>query len=152
MSSAESLSEAVDQLAGMFTGQLLRPADPAYEEARKVHNGLIDKLPAIVARCRGVGDIVDAIRVAREHELDVAVRGGGHNVAGLSTIDGGMLIDLSPMTGMHVDPKARTARAQGGLTWNLFNRETQLHGLATTGGVISKRASAASPSGVGLAG
>jgi FAD/FMN-containing dehydrogenase len=137
MSSAESLSEAVDQLAGTFTGQLLRPADPAYEEARKVHNGLIDKRPAIVARCRGVGDIVDAISVAREHKLDVAVRGGGHNVAGLSTIDGGMLIDLSPMTGMHVDPKARTARAQGGLTWNLFNRETQLHGLATTSGVIS---------------
>jgi len=112
MSSAESLSEAVDQLAGAFTGRLLRPADPAYEEARKVHNGLIDKRPAIVARCRGVGDIVDAISVAREHNLDVAaVRGGGHNVAGLSTIDSGMLIDLSPMTGMHVYPNARTARA-----------------------------------------
>ena len=123
MSSAEALSEAVDQLAATFTGQAFpRPADPAYEEARKVHNGLIDKRPAIVARCHGVGDIVDAIEVARAHELDVAVRGGGHNVAGLSTIDGGMLIDLSPMTGMHVDPKARTARAQGGLTWNLFNR------------------------------
>src|SRR6266542_365355 len=75
--------------------------------------------------------------MARDRKLEVAVRGGGHNVAGRATIDGGVMIDLSPMTGIHVDPKARTARAQGGLTWGLFNRETQLHGLATTGGVVS---------------
>ena len=103
----------------------------------RVHNGLIDKRPALIARCRGVADIVDAVKLARDQKLEVAVRGGGHNVAGRSTIDGGVMIDLSPMTGIHVDPKARTARAQGGLTWNLFNRETQLHGLATTGGVVS---------------
>jgi FAD/FMN-containing dehydrogenase len=132
-----SLTDAVSELAKTFTGQLLQPADLAYEEARRVHNGLIDKRPAVIARCRGVADIADAIKAAHEQELEVAVRGGGHNVAGLSAIDGGMVIDLSLMTGLRVDPAARTARAQGGVTWNLFNRETQLHGLATTGGVIS---------------
>ena len=137
MNSAASLSGAVDELGKTFTGQVLEPADPGYEDARKVHNGLIDKRPALIARCRGVADIVDAIKLAREQKLEVAVRGGGHNVAGLSTIDGGVMIDLSPMTGIRVDPEARTARAQGGLTWGPFNRETQLHGLAVTGGVIS---------------
>jgi FAD/FMN-containing dehydrogenase len=137
MAPATGLSETVGELSGTYSGQLLLPADAGYEAARKVHNGLIDKRPAVIARCRGVGDIVDAVRVAHRHQLDVAVRGGGHNVAGLSTIDGGLLIDLSPMTGVQVDPKARTARAHGGATWGLFNRETQLHGLATTGGVIS---------------
>ena len=137
MNSAASLSGAVAELGKTFTGQVLEPADPGYEDARKVHNGLIDKRPALIARCRGVADIVDAIKLAREQKLEVAVRGGGHNVAGLSTIDGGVMIDLSPMTGIRVDPEARTARAQGGLTWGPFNRETQLHGLAVTGGVIS---------------
>ena len=137
MPPATSLSQTIEALFGNFSGQLLQPADPAYEEARKVHNGLIDKRPAIVARCRGLGDIVDALRTGREHGLDIAVRGGGHNVAGLSSVDGGIVIDLSQLTGIHVDPQARTARAQGGATWGLFNRETQIHGLATTGGVIS---------------
>ena len=132
----QSLTDTVAELAKTFTGQLLRPNDADYAQARLVHNGLIDKRPAVIARCRGVTDIVDAVRVGRDLNLEVAVRGGGHNVAGRSTTEGGLMIDLSPMTGMHVDPKARTARAQGGLTWNLFNRETQLHGLATTGGVI----------------
>ncbi len=134
---APSLAETITGLATAFTGKLLGPTDSGYETARKVHNGLIDKRPALIARCRGVTDIVDAVKLAREQGLDVAVRGGGHNVAGRSTIDGGVLIDLSLMRGIHVDPKARTARAQGGLTWNGFNRETQLHGLATTGGVVS---------------
>ena len=102
-----------------------------------MHNGLIDKRPALIARCRGLADIVDAVKMARDHKLEVAVRRGGHNVAGRATIDDGVMIDLSLMRGIHVDPKARTARAQGGLTWNEFNRETQLHGLATTGGVVS---------------
>jgi FAD/FMN-containing dehydrogenase len=137
MASIHSLSEAVSTLAGTFTGQLLRPGDAGYDEARKVHNGLIDKRPALIACCRGLSDIVDAVKVARDQKLEVAVRGGGHNVAGRATIDGGLMIDLSLMKGIHVDPKARTARAQGGLTWNEFNRETQFHGLATTGGVVS---------------
>jgi len=137
MTDVSALSEAVTALASTFTGQLLRPGDAGYDEARKVHNGLIDKRPALIARCRGLADIADAVKMARDRKLEVAVRGGGHNVAGRATIDGGLMIDLSLMKGIHVDPKARTARAQGGLTWNEFNRETQLHGLATTGGVVS---------------
>jgi FAD/FMN-containing dehydrogenase len=137
MTDVSSLSETVTALANTFTGQLLLPSDAGYDEARKVHNGLIDKRPAIIARCRGLADIADAVKMARDRKLEVAVRGGGHNVAGRATIDSGLVIDLSLMKGIHVDPKARTVRAQGGLTWNEFNRETQLHGLATTGGVVS---------------
>src|SRR5881409_1505608 len=137
MTDVSALSDAVTALASTFTGQLLRPGDAGYDDARKVHNGLIDKRPALIARCRGLADIADAVKMARDRKLEVAVRGGGHNVAGRATIDGGLMIDLSLMKGIHVDPKARTARAQGGLTWNEFNRETQLHGLATTGGVVS---------------
>jgi FAD/FMN-containing dehydrogenase len=121
MNSVSSLSDMVTQLAKTFTGQLLQPTDSGYEDARRVHNGLIDKRPALIARCRGVADIADAVKIARERKLEVAVRGGGHNVAGRSTVDGGVVIDLSPMTGIHVHPKTRAARAQGGLTWNLFN-------------------------------
>jgi FAD/FMN-containing dehydrogenase len=135
--SASSLAEAAAELAKTFTGRLLQPGDPDYEEVRKVHNGLVDKRPALIARCCGVADVVDAVRLARTLNLEVAVRGGGHNVAGRATVDGGLMIDLSLMKGIHVDPWTRTARAQGGVTWGEFNRETQLHGLATTGGVIS---------------
>jgi FAD/FMN-containing dehydrogenase len=137
MTDLSPISAAVGELRPTFAGRLLVPADAGYDEARKVHNGLIDKRPALIAQCRGLADIVDAIQLARTHKLEVAVRGGGHNVAGRATIDGGVGIDLSLMKGIHVDPKARTARAQGGLTWKDFNRETQLHGLATTGGVVS---------------
>ena len=137
MGATASLANAVNELATSFNGQLLEPADADYEAARKVHNGLIDKRPALIARCRGVADVVDAVRLARTQGLGVAIRGGGHNVAGRATIDGGVMIDLSQMKGMHIDPLTRTARAQGGLTWKDFNRETQLHGLATTGGVVS---------------
>ncbi len=150
MSSASSLADATTRLASSLMGQVLRPADPGYEDARKVHNGLIDRHPALIARCRGVADIVDAVRFGREQGLEVAIRGGGHNVAGRATTEGGLLIDLSPMKGIHVDPQARTARAQGGLTWNEFNRETQLHGLATTGGVVSSTGIAGLTLGGGL--
>jgi FAD/FMN-containing dehydrogenase len=98
---------------------------------------LIDKRPALIARCRGVADIVDAMRLRRNQNLQLAIRGGGHNVAGRATIDNGLMIDLSLMKGIHVDADAGTARAEGGVTWKEFNRETQLHGLATTGGVVS---------------
>ncbi len=124
-------------LAKGFSGALLRPEDPEYDQARRVHNGLIDKRPALIARCRGTADIADALAFARESGLEVAVRGGGHNVAGRSVSEGGVMIDLSLMKGIHVDPAARTVRAQGGVTWREFNRETAIHGLATTGGVIS---------------
>src|SRR5215831_11134022 len=128
---------AVSELAGRFSGQLLQPADAGYEEARKVHNGLVDRRPALIARCRGVGDIVDAVSLARKLNLEVAVRGGGHNVAGRATVDAGLMIDLAPMKGVHVDPSSRSVRAQGGVIWAELNRETQLHGLAVTGGVVS---------------
>ena len=132
-----ALATAVSELAADFTGQLLLPADAGYDDARRVHNGLIDKRPALIGRCRGVADVVDLVNLARDLGLELAVRGGGHNVAGRATTDGGVMIDLSPMKGIHVDPRAGSARAQGGVTWGELNRETQLHGLAVTGGVIS---------------
>ena len=132
-----SLADAVTELASSFSGQLLQPSDAGYEDARKVHNGLVDKRPALIARCRGVADVVDAVKLARRMNLEVAVRGGGHNVAGRATVDGGLMIDLMPMKGIHVDSRSRTVRAQGGVTWAELNRETQLHGLAVTGGVVS---------------
>jgi len=144
------IAEALDTLRGSFGGSLLRSGDPGYEDARKVHNGMVDKRPAVVARCRGVADIVDAIRFARDTGLQVAVRGGGHNVAGRATINDGLVIDLSPMKGIHVDPKAGVVRAQGGVTWGEYNRETQLHGLATTGGVVASTGIAGLTLGGGL--
>jgi FAD/FMN-containing dehydrogenase len=124
-------------LAKAFSGALLRPDDAEYDQARRIHNGLIDKRPALIARCRGTADIVDALGFARDSGLEVSVRGGGHNVAGRAVTEGGLMIDLSLMKGIHVDPAARAVRAQGGVTWGEFNRETAVHGLATTGGVIS---------------
>ena len=132
MSTVSNLAE----LAPAFSGQLLQPPDAGYDEARRVHNGLIDKRPAIIARCAGVADVADAVKIARTLKLDAAVRGGGHNVAGRATIDGGIMIDLSAMKGIQVDAKGHTARAQGGVLWKEFNRETQVYGLATTGGVV----------------
>ena len=128
--------ELIASLEG-FSGSLVRPTDSDYEQARKLFNGMIDKNPALIARCQGVGDIVDAVNFARDKGFEVAVRGGGHNVAGRATTEGGVMIDLSRMKGIHVDPAGRTARAQGGVTWGEFNRETQLHGLAVTGGIVS---------------
>jgi FAD/FMN-containing dehydrogenase len=131
-----SLVESVGQLAPNFTGTLLQPTDRGYDEARRVHNGLIDKRPSLVARCHGTADVADAVKLARELNMEVAVRGGGHNVAGRATIDNGLMIDLQPMKGIYVDPQARRCVAQGGVLWKELNRETQLHGLATTGGVV----------------
>ena len=132
-----SMTTSLEQLAPSFTGRLLQPADTGYDEARRVHNGLIDKRPALIARCQGVADVADAVKVARTLNLEVAVRGGGHNVAGKAAVDGGLMIDLAPMKGIHVDAATRTARAQGGVLWKDLNRETQVHALATTGGVVS---------------
>ena len=137
MTSVSSIADAIVDLATIFSGELLTPRDAGYEEARKVHNELVNKRPALIARCRGVADVVDAVRLARKLGLEVAVRGGGHNVAGRATIDGGLMIDLAPLKGIHVDPESRTARVEGGVTWAELNRETQLHGLAVTGGVVS---------------
>lgn len=120
-----------------FAGTVVRPGDPAYEEARRVHNGLVDRHPALIAQCLGVADIVACIAFARDRGMQVSIRGGGHGVAGSAVIDGGLVIDLSRMKGIHVDPGAPTVRAQGGVLWRELNRETQLYGLAVTGGVVS---------------
>ena len=150
MTTISSVAEAASELANTFSGQLLKPADAGYEDARKVHNGLIDKRPALIAKCRGTADVVDAVHLGRKLHLEVAVRGGGHNVGGRATIDGGLMIDLAPMKGIHVDPATRTAHAQGGVTWGELNRETQLHGLAVTGGIVSSTGIAGLTLGGGL--
>jgi hypothetical protein len=145
-----SVATASTELAATFGGQFLQPADAGYDDARRVHNGLVDKRPALIGRCRGVADVVDLIHLTRGLGLELAVRGGGHNVAGRATSDGGVMIDLSTMKGIHVDPRARLVRAQGGVTWGELNRETQLHGLAVTGGVVSSTGIAGLTLGGGL--
>ena len=142
--------EALDALAAAFSGTILRPDDAGYDEARRVHNGLIDRRPAVIARCAGTADIQDAVRLARSSGLEISVRGGGHNVAGRAVSEGGMMIDLSPMRGIHVDPAAQTARAQGGVLWSELNREAHAHGLAVTGGAISSTGIAGYTLGGGL--
>jgi FAD/FMN-containing dehydrogenase len=127
---------AVDELAPTFTGHLLRPDEAGYDEARRIHNGLIDRRPSLIAQCRGMVDIADAVRLGRSRGLEIAVRGGGHNPAGRATTNGGLMIDLSLMRGVLVDPGRRTAHVQGGALWKDVNRETQAHGLAVTGGAI----------------
>ena len=131
-----SVAASLEQITATFTGRILQPADSGYDDARRVHNGLIDKRPAIIARCHGTADVADAVKLARTLNLEIAVRGGGHNVGGRGTIDSGLMIDLAPMKGIHVNSSTRTVRAQGGVLWKELNRETQLHGLATTGGVV----------------
>jgi FAD/FMN-containing dehydrogenase len=129
--------EVPDQVRLSFTGELIGPADPAYDQVRRVHNGLIDKNPALIARCRTVPDIVDSVRMGRQQAAEISVRGGGHGVAGLAVTDGGLMIDLSPMKGIRVDAARRTVWAQSGVTWKEFNRAAACHGLATTGGLVS---------------
>ena len=130
------IDEAViAELRDQLRGSLLTPGDPGYDEARAVRNGLIDRHPAVIARCSGTADVVACVNSAREHDLLLSVRGGGHNVAGNAVNDGGLVIDLSGMRGVWVDPAARTVTAQGGATWADVDRETQLFGLAAPGGV-----------------
>ncbi len=129
--------EAVGQLAGDFGGTILRQGDQEYDAARAVFNGMFDRRPALIAQCGGVADVIAAVRFASEHDLEVAVRCGGHSVPGYACTEGGIVIDLRDMNGVWVDPAARTARAQGGATWGKFDRETQAFGLATTGGRIT---------------
>lgn len=128
---------AVDAFEASLGGEMLRPGDARYDEARRVWNGMIDKRPALIARCAGVADVMRTVDFARTHELLVSVRGGGHNVAGNAVCEGGLMIDLAGMRSVHVDPVRSTARAEGGVTWREFDRETQAFGLATTGGAIS---------------
>jgi FAD/FMN-containing dehydrogenase len=119
-----------------FRGELLLPTSPGYDTARKIWNGAIDRRPACIARCAGAADVVAAVRYAREHDLEIAVRCGGHNVAGTATCDDGIVIDLSAMRAVWVDPAGGTAWVQAGALWGDVDHETQAHGLATTGGII----------------
>ena len=132
-----AVEEQVKELTAGFSGRLLQPGDAAYDEARRVHNGLIDRRPALIARCRNAADAARAVVFANEHGLEIAVRGGGHNVAGRAVTEGGLMIDLAEMKGIEVDPGARTARAEGGVNWNELNAATYEHGLAVTGGAVS---------------
>jgi FAD/FMN-containing dehydrogenase len=127
----------VDDLVGRVSGRVLRPIDDGYDAARQVHNGLVDRAPAVIVRCRSAADAAAGVRFARAAALDICVRGGGHNVAGRAVADDAVMIDLAEMRGTEVDPEARTVRAEGGLTWAELNDATAEHGLAVTGGAIS---------------
>ena len=120
-----------------FRGRLISAEDADYNTARAVWNGAIDRHPRLIARCIGTADVVAAVRFAREHDLEISIRGGGHNVAGSAVCDDGVVIDLSAMRGVRVDPAGRRAWVQGGALWGDVDRETQAHGLATTGGIVS---------------
>lgn len=120
-------------------GELIRPGDEGYEAGRKIWNGMINKHPALIARCTGVADVINAVNFARANKILVAVRGGGHNVAGNAVSDGGIVIDLSRMKGMRVDPNARTQAPRQVWSGGDFNHETQAFGLATTGGISQRQ-------------
>lgn len=128
---------AIDALRSSLVGEVITPGEAAYDEARRVWNGVIDRHPGVIARCSGTADVVAAIEVARRYRLELSVRGGGHQVAGSAICDGGLVIDLSTMTGVHVDPAERSAQVAGGARWSDVDRATQLFGLATTGGEVS---------------
>ena len=127
----------IDEFRELVRGEIITSDDPGYDEARRVYNAMIDKRPLCVVRATGVTDVIAAVNFARESDLDLSVRGGGHSVPGFGTNDGGLVIDLSLMKGVRVDPKNKTARAEGGATWGDFNHATNAFGLATTGGIIS---------------
>lgn len=132
------LGEAtVQELRESVRGAIVDRGDPGYDEARAVWNGDIDRHPELIVQCEGTADVITALRFARSEDLEIAVRGGGHNVAGYGTSDGGLVIDLSPMKGIRVDAQSKRARAQGGVLWGELDHETQAFGLATTGGLIS---------------
>ncbi len=129
-----------EQLAGLAArvrGPLLTEDSPGYDDARSIWNALIDRRPALIVQCSGAADVVDAVNFAREQGLTLSIKAGGHNVAGNAVNDGGIVIDLSQMRGVTVDPPAQTVRVQGGATWGDCDRETQLFGLAVPAGVVS---------------
>jgi len=131
-------SSSIEKLRTTVRGVVLCPGEHGYDAARTIPNAMIDRRPAVIARCTGTADVIACVRFARDYDLVVAVHGGGHSVAGKSVCDGGLMIDLSAMKGIRVDPSRRTVRAETGLTLGEFDRETQAFGLATTLGVVSK--------------
>ena len=137
--SGEIVTEAaVQALQKQLQEELLRPGDAGYDPARRVWNGMIDRHPAVIVRCAAVSDVIASVNFARSNNLPVSVRSGGHSVAGNALCEGGVMLDLSQMKGIRVDSTSRTARAEPGLTWGEFDRETQGFGLATTGGICSE--------------
>jgi FAD/FMN-containing dehydrogenase len=148
-----TVNEPVDAFADLrttFGGEILVPSDAGYDAARRVWNGNVDRRPALVARCHGVADVQRAVAYAQERDLLLSVRGGGHSAPGYGTNDGGMVLDLTPLKGIRVDPSLRTARVQGGALWRELDRETQAFGLATTGGTVSNTGVAGLTLGGGL--
>jgi FAD/FMN-containing dehydrogenase len=137
MSSVSTPALAAQQQLGSFGGRLIGPDDSDYDEARSLFNAMIDKRPALIARCANAGDVTKAVAFAREHGLPIAIRGGAHNGAGLGSVDDGVVIDLSLMRDVEVDPEARTVRVGGGCTWGEVDAATNEHGLATPSGIIS---------------
>jgi len=134
--SAALSPETLRDFQAKLRGDLLRPGDAGYGAARSIWNAMIDKHPALIVRCAGISDVINSVGFARTNGFGVAIRGGGHNIAGNALCDGGLVIDLSGMRSIRVDPASRTARAEPGLTWGEFDHETQVFGLATTGGVV----------------
>ncbi len=130
--------EIIRAFAASLSGDLIQPGDNGYDPTRAVWNGMIDRFPALIGQPKSVQDVIASVNFAREHELPLAVRGGGHNVAGHGTVDGGLVIDLSKMKDVDVDPVERIARVQGGAMWGDVDAATQVYGLATPGGVFSK--------------
>jgi len=128
---------AIQDFASRLRGELIQPGDATYDSARKVYNGMIDKHPALIVRCADVADVIAGVNFAREHDLTLAVRGGGHNGPGLGVCDDGLVLDLSLMKGTRVDPAARTVRVEGGATWGCVDHATHPFGLATPSGFIS---------------
>ena len=137
MTTLAAATTDLERLRDSIHGPVIAPDDEGYDAARAIWNGAIDRRPACIARCTGVADVVAAVRFARERELLVAVRSGGHGVGGHALCDDGLVIDLSPMKGIRVDPAARIARAEAGVLWGELDRETQLHALATVGGIVT---------------
>jgi FAD/FMN-containing dehydrogenase len=130
-------STLVAELAGQVSGSVLGPRDPGYEAARAVHNGLVDRRPALIVRCRTTNDVIAALALARRTGLEVSIRGGGHNVAGRAVTDGGVMVDLAEMKAIAIDPGQATATAQGGVIWGELNDAAAEHGLGVTGGAVS---------------
>ena len=137
MSATTLHEETIDRLARSLRGTLTAPEDPDYDRARTVYNAMVDRRPGAIARCENVADVIAAVNVARDHDLELAVRGGGHNGAGLAMVDDGLVIDLSAMTGIRVDPHARTVRVEGGCTWAQVDHATHAFGLAVPSGIIA---------------
>ena len=131
------VEDTLDELRSSIRGSTITPVDDNYDSARQVWNGMIDKNPGLIVRCRDAADVIQTVNVARDHNSLVAVRGGGHNVAGTGVCEGGIVIDLSEMRSVWVDPVSRIAKVQGGALWSDVDHETQAHGLATTGGIVS---------------